>query len=253
MISVVTITYNNYIELMGTLRSLEQQSVEMVVVNGGDCLRTKYFLENGFDGVYVSEPDRGISDAFSKGVRLASSSHICFLNSGDLLIDEDYFSSVGSYIVDNYDLICCDNIHSVDGVGELYKKCNLKFPNMPYNHQGLIVKKKLIEKTNFFDDGFRVAMDFDSIVKITRKYCDLRVYYYKKAVVLMDGGGVSHSQNYIGEMEKLRSLYNNRMLSARFVVQLCFQYIKAQTKRFLICVGLVKIVNLYKRIINKQV
>ena len=71
MISVITVTYNNYDDLHRTLHSLKNaDGIESVVVNGGDCNKTKNLLSN-YDGITISEPDKGISDAFNKGVTRA--------------------------------------------------------------------------------------------------------------------------------------------------------------------------------------
>lgn len=253
MISVITITFNNFEELVSTCNSITESSAEHIVINGGSCLKTKEFLNNKKNCISLSEPDNGIADAFTKGVKLASRKYVCFINSGDILIDRDYFSNIEKYLNEEYDIVCCDNIHETEGLGKIYKKSALKLPNMPYNHQGLVVKKDLIESTNFFDDSYKIAMDFNSIVKITKLCSNIKVFYYKKAVVLMDGNGISHSKNYLGELEKFRSLRENNMLSCRFALQLGFQYLKAQTKRFLICIGLAKIVNLYKSVTNKRI
>ena len=66
MISVITVTYNNYDDLHNTLHSLKKvDGIESIVVNGGDCDKTKTLLKN-FNGIEISEPDKGISDAFNK-------------------------------------------------------------------------------------------------------------------------------------------------------------------------------------------
>ena len=45
MISVITVTYNNYDDLYRTLHSLRNvDGIEKIVVNGGDCKKTKNFL-----------------------------------------------------------------------------------------------------------------------------------------------------------------------------------------------------------------
>ena len=90
MISVITVTYNNFDDLHRTLHSLEQvDGIESIVVNGGDCEKTKEYLSN-FNGIEISEPDKGISDAFNKGVTLATGDNIMFLNSGDVLLSPEY-------------------------------------------------------------------------------------------------------------------------------------------------------------------
>ena len=46
MISIVTITYNNYYELIKTLDSIPQSDLmESIVINGGECENTKEFLK----------------------------------------------------------------------------------------------------------------------------------------------------------------------------------------------------------------
>ena len=80
MISIITVTYNNFDDLHRTLYSLEEiDGIEKVVVNGGECTKTKEYLSN-FDGIAISEPDKGISDAFNKGVSRASGDTLMFLN-----------------------------------------------------------------------------------------------------------------------------------------------------------------------------
>ena len=89
MISIITVTYNNFQDLYRTLNSLENvEGIEKIVVNGGKCAKTKKYLSN-FDGIVISEPDKGISDAFNKGVSNANGENVMFLNSGDVLLSPD--------------------------------------------------------------------------------------------------------------------------------------------------------------------
>ena len=98
MISVITVTYNNYNDLNRTLHSLDQvDGIENVVVNGGDCEKTKKLLSD-FDGITISEPDKGISDAFNKGVTLATGENVMFLNSGDVLLSPNYLKEAEKII-----------------------------------------------------------------------------------------------------------------------------------------------------------
>ena len=98
MISIITVTYNNFNDLHRTLDSLEEiNGIEKVVVNGGRCAKTKEYLSD-FDGIAISEPDKGISDAFNKGVSRASGDNVMFLNSGDVLLSHDYLQEAEKII-----------------------------------------------------------------------------------------------------------------------------------------------------------
>ena len=89
MISIITVTYNNFDDLHCTLDSLKKvEGIEKIVVNGGDCAKTKEYLSD-FDGISISEPDKGISDAFNKGVSRANGDTVMFINSGDVLLSPD--------------------------------------------------------------------------------------------------------------------------------------------------------------------
>ena len=53
MISIITVTYNNFDQLCRTLDSLKEvKGIERVVVNGGNCKRTKKLL-NSFKGISI--------------------------------------------------------------------------------------------------------------------------------------------------------------------------------------------------------
>ena len=98
MISIITVTYNNFDDLHRTLDSLEKvEGIEKIVVNGGECAKTKEYLSK-FDGIAISEPDKGISDAFNKGVTKASGDNVMFLNSGDVLLSPDYLKEAEKII-----------------------------------------------------------------------------------------------------------------------------------------------------------
>ena len=71
-----------------TIKSVILQNysnLEFIIIDGGSSDNTisvikKY--ENHID-YWVSQKDRGIFDAFNKGLRLSSGDYICILNSGD--------------------------------------------------------------------------------------------------------------------------------------------------------------------------
>lgn len=89
-ISIITIAYNSEKTLEQTIKSVVDQNypdLEYIIIDGGSKDRTLDIVNKYRDriSVVVSEPDKGISDAFNKGIGKASGDVIGIINSDDLL------------------------------------------------------------------------------------------------------------------------------------------------------------------------
>ncbi|ULT28281.1 glycosyltransferase [Sphingobacterium sp. E70] len=88
-ISIVTIVFNDVTNIERTIKNVlfEQDYInkEYIVIDGGSTDGTLEIIEKYRDkiAVFISEKDRGISDAFNKGIRRASGDVIGLINSGD--------------------------------------------------------------------------------------------------------------------------------------------------------------------------
>ena len=224
MISVITVTYNNYDDLHRTLDSLKQvDGIESIVVNGGDCEKTKEYLSN-FNGIEISEPDKGISDAFNKGVSLASGEHIMFLNSGDVLLSPEYLKEAETVMSFNpeisfvhSDLLYDDRISGdirLTALQPFFFRAPPLGRGMPYHHQSMIVRKNVFDKTGLFNLRYKISMDFDWVCRLHIQ--GLSGYYWnKEPVVKMDGGGISAVKEHLVIWESLRALKENQLLSIK--------------------------------------
>lgn len=98
-ISVVTVNFNNREGLQKTAASVVGQTFrdfEWIVVDGGSDDGSKEVIERYADRIawWCSEPDRGIYDAMNKGIAHSSGEYLLFLNSADMLFDENVLSAV---------------------------------------------------------------------------------------------------------------------------------------------------------------
>ncbi|WP_030006928.1 hypothetical protein [Picosynechococcus sp. NKBG042902] len=155
--------------------------------------KNKKYLEEKFNGLFISEPDQGISDAFNKGIKLATGKGIVFLNSGDLLIDRNYLK-IANQLLEKYEYIYSD-IYFLDSLaGKIRLRPTFKplGRGMPYPHQTLIVRREIFDRIGTFSLEYKLAMDFDFACRLEKKL--LRGLYYEKATVLMEGNGVSSQQ-----------------------------------------------------------
>lgn len=246
MISIVTVTFNNYDELILTLSSLPS-SVESVVVNGGDCERTKNYLLT-YKGKSITEKDRGISDGFNKGFKLASGDYIVYVNSGDKVIDQEYFIEAEEMLNSRpeLDFVYAD-INFIDQfAGEIRVRSINNFPHMPYLHPTLIVRKSLMERIGLFNLEYKNAMDLDFAYRLIKS--GAKGHYIPRMVVKMDGQGVS-SQNYIrGFKEVVRIIFRNRDYSPRSISFIVKRVLSLLGKVLLLKLGGSKILGLYRSI-----
>lgn len=213
-VSVVTITFNNYDELETTLKSLKDASnYQSTVINGGKCQKTKNFLiEQKIN--HISEPDEGISDAFNKGIEKSNADFVTYLNSGDVLIDNDYYHYAVEYFKNNpqIDFIYADILFDHVKYGKIVVKPNQETGKTPFPHPSLIVRRSVFDKIGGFDKSLKVAMDFDFMYKIVS--AKLQGHYYSKGpVVLMDGHGASSSNGIRGVKERYKILNKHGLLS----------------------------------------
>ncbi len=211
MISVVTITYNNCSELKSTLDSINRiENIESVVINGGSSEDTLELLSK-HHGIAVSEKDEGISDAFNKGARYSHGQAVAYLNSGDVLLDREYYLWADRVFTEDPSIgfVYSDIFFTDSIVGQTIMRPRGKLKSdlgkgMPFPHPSMIVRREIIEQIGGFSKDYKIAMDFDFVVRLL--IAGHRGVYYPHTTVCMDGGGVSTSNESLGITECKKSL-----------------------------------------------
>ena len=91
--SIVTPSYNSGAYIEETIQSVRQQSYknfEHIVIDGCSTDNTTAILEQHDHLCWVSEPDRGQSDAINKGFRLADGDIFAWQNADDLYFPQTF-------------------------------------------------------------------------------------------------------------------------------------------------------------------
>lgn len=180
-VSVITATFNllknNRKErMLKCLESIHAQTgcrVEHIIIDGGSTDGTLDFLkpyeEKGWIKLY-SEPDKGIYDAFNKGVKKASGEYVCFINSDDYLQNSKGLATAVSYLKQtnadfSYSPVGYELQGKVAQTDEaVLNICNV-FYDMPGSHQGMVFKKDLFSKIGYHSLDFLICADYDFILR----------------------------------------------------------------------------------------
>lgn len=239
MITVVTITYNNFDELRGTIESIPRNpEIDHLIINGGSCSKTLEYL-NSSSFHHVSEKDKGIADAFNKGISLAKGDYIIFINSGDILIHFDYLLNAQMIFRNNpkIDFIYSSILFNHSTLGEYEYFPGMKIGDMPFPHPSLIVKKDIFSQTGPFSMNYKIAMDYEFAYKL--KKLNKHGHYYKDGpVVKMDGGGVSSNKGLEGLNERIQILKNLKLFDLEAKRYLYRMWLKQYLKDFVIKMGI---------------
>ena len=107
-ISIITICYNSEAHLEEAILSVVNQAYknkEYIIIDGGSTDKTLSIIEKYRNKIdyFVSEPDKGISDAFNKGIKVATGDMIGIINSDDKL-EKDALQMVAESYEDSVDL-----------------------------------------------------------------------------------------------------------------------------------------------------
>ncbi len=200
--SVVTISYNSQASINKTLESVKAQTFkkfEHIIIDGKSTDKTVSIAKK-FDHIskIISEPDKGIYDALNKGIKNSTGEIIGFLNSDDTFYDKNSLQHI-YYAFDNNtdcvfgDLIYTDKNNKVKRAwkGSEFKKCAFKKGWMPA-HPTFYCKRSVYEKLGFYDDSYKIAGDFELMLRFLEKN-NIRSKYIPKTLVNMKVGGVSNS------------------------------------------------------------
>ena len=88
LVTIITIVFNGQETLSKAIESVSNQTypnVEYIIIDGGSTDGTLNIIKKYGDVItkWISEKDRGISDAFNKGLKLAKGEIIGILNADD--------------------------------------------------------------------------------------------------------------------------------------------------------------------------
>lgn len=201
-ISIVTICFNSQDSIKKTIESIKSQTyndLEYIIIDGGssdkttDIIRQYDFIDN-----FVSEPDKGIYEAFNKGIKIATGEVIGFLNSDDTYYDRNSLNTIAGSFDRNTDCVFGDLIYTNNKneikrfwKGSPYKDGAFEKAWMPA-HPTFYCKRSIYEKCGIFKDDYKIAGDFELMLRFLEKH-NINSKYIPETLVNMRLGGLSNN------------------------------------------------------------
>jgi glycosyltransferase len=228
-ISIITITYNSEKTLRDTIESVLNQSykdIEYVVVDGKSKDSTCDIVRSYGNRIstFVSEKDNGLYDALNKGIRLATGDVVGFLHSDDIFASTETIKMIAEaftkFKVDSVygDLVYVDQ-NDTDKIIRFWR--SRKFSRtraltgwMP-PHPTFYVKREVYTKYGGFNTTFRIAADYESILRFLVRF-KVSTFYIPLVLIRMRLGGESNKsiKNVIRKsLEDIRAMQINGLIS----------------------------------------
>lgn len=198
LLTVVTVVYNGSDALEKTIRSVLLQTyphIEYIVVDGGSDDGSVDVIRRYESGIasWKSESDTGIYDAMNKGVRMSEGEWICFLNCGDVFVDDTVVQRIAENIeaLSEPDIVY-GNIFVNSSEGSLIERkakepCNIH--RMYFCHQSAFVKTSVMRKY-MFDERHKMSADLKFFKQC--HYGGHTFVHLDFPTVIYDTGGISN-------------------------------------------------------------
>ena len=177
-ISVITITFNSAATLEETILSVTSQDypdLEYVIIDGGSTDGTLDIIRKYQDKIQivVSEPDRGISDAFNKGIARATGEIVGIINSDDILLPGALQKVADSYDpkVDVYSGHILFWDVDTDETFPSYPDVAFDTLRLQYNvaHPARFIRKDAYERYGLYREDLRYMMDIELLCRFYKQ------------------------------------------------------------------------------------
>lgn len=209
-VSIITVCYNSSRTISKTIESVLGQTynnIEYIIIDGNSSDDTIKIIKEYSNKIskWISEPDNGIYDAMNKGISLATGDIIGILNSDDIYFNEKVIERVVDIFHKTKSDLIYGNIQYVNENNQVvrswksknYKRGSfLKGWHPP--HPSLFVKAHIYHNYGLFDSNYKIAADFDLMLRFFEKY-NVSNFHLNSTLVSMLIGGASNTPKGILE------------------------------------------------------
>jgi len=206
-ISIIVAVYNGAETLQRCIDSIANQrylNLELIIIDGASTDGTVDIIKMNSEHItyWVSEPDKGIGDAWNKALKVLKGDWFLILGADDYLADqfviESFVVRLDGVDINNH-LVLYGEVNRVNMGGVIIEANDGgewsidRFLSRPMYvcHQSIFCHSSLIKKIGSFDESLRTSMDYDYLLRSTK----LTTPCYLKGLLVSNFtlGGVSGS------------------------------------------------------------
>ena len=218
VVSIITACLNAEDTIEQTILSVINQTypnIEYVIIDGGSTDETLDIIRKyeGRIAKWISEPDESVFDGMNKGIVHSTGDILYFLNSGDLIYNNNIISDVVKKFSDKNIIAVYGNVEVLNDYmkKKLVRGCKVSPNKLLYRHichQALFVRRTLFEDVGMFSTSLKLSADHEFIVKSVKKYHNNFLYIDDILAKYRDGGMSSKMMHKV-KLEDLKILSAN--------------------------------------------
>ncbi|MBN2359480.1 MAG: glycosyltransferase [Deltaproteobacteria bacterium] len=240
---------------MTSVRDQTCRDYQYLIIDGASTDDTLRLVERNRDlvSLCLSEPDRGISDAFNKGIARASGAYVVMVNADDWL-EPDALARVAALVARGQaDVYCGYQRYWERGVERsVFGADPERLPRyMSINHGASFVRRSLFARCGGFRLDYRLAMDYELFLRFYR--CGATFQRVEAVLSNMDLGGRSDRAWSSALAEVWRAQRANGVPLADAMASFSFQLTKGALRRLLERLGGRRLVERYRRAVQRSV
>jgi len=215
-ISVITICFNNLADVQKTCASVDAQTMhpqEHWIINGSTNTDIAEWLEKTPQPPYrkwINERDKGIADAFNKGIQKAAGPVTHLLNSGDIYAGKEVLATIAAFFQLHQQVQWISgNIELIRGgervvVGKPFEPSKLYRGMRSVLHPTWFVKKEVYGRVGAFKAEYKIAMDYDMMCRLGNE----SYQYIPTTITIFDDTGISSTQ-YLRSLAESKKVYES--------------------------------------------
>lgn len=226
-ISIITVCYNSEKYIKDAIESVLNQdfdNMEYIIIDGASTDKTLEIVKSYGSKInqFISEPDKGIYDAMNKGIALATGDVIGTLNSDDLYINNKVLTNISETFTNSGSNIVFGDLFYVEkeNTNTIVRKWQTKsFVPGSFKkgwhppHPTFFVANKIYKKYGAFNLNYKLAADFELMLRFLEKH-HIKNAYIQKPLVKMRLGGATNknfSNIFKQNIECYKAFRNNNL------------------------------------------